>query len=161
MQANGSSYIGYEGNVELTFFRNGTKIVIKKKNAGVKNLFRILCRALAGYDISGEIPSFLDLRVVNGSSTSSILNNKIALTGKSYRIESNDWVLKITGTIAYSDLMNPEISESSTYRLYLMNTSADLAYLNVEATDLAGITEGTQMLVNWTLKFQNLNGSQE
>lgn len=173
MQAIGSTSFNYVGEVKIKFRRNGTDLVVKKKNAGLKNLFRIVCRGLAGYDISGERPMYLDLRyVVDENTTASCLKKRVPLTGTSYQLaresggDTTYWVLKLTGTIASSDLLSTPLSSANEYRLYLMNNSETesnwLAVIKINYTDeLENITAGTQALITWKLKFQNLDGSQD
>lgn len=173
MQAVGFSNFNYEGEVEIKFRRNGTDLIVRKKNAGLKNLFRIVCRGLAGYDISNERPMYLDLRYVSDEETGatmSCLKKRVPLTGTSYQLtktsgsDNTYWVLKLTATIASSDI-SFQISDAYKYRLYLMGNSEIesnwLAVIKINTEDLQNISDGTQALITWRLKFQNPDGSQD
>ena len=52
----------YTGLVDLSITINGKKININNKNNGLPNLFRLISKALAGFDISKEKLSYIDLR---------------------------------------------------------------------------------------------------
>lgn len=57
-----SSSISYSGKVEIRRTR-GNKVIktINVKNEGTSELFRLLACALAGYDISGVTPNYIEL----------------------------------------------------------------------------------------------------
>ena len=76
--------------------------------------------------------------------------------------DSGQWVVKATAAIPYSSLIRPASEISTTnFRLYLVSRNkADLASLSVDKDDLESITPGNQAFGDWTLKIQNLNGSQ-
>lgn len=174
MRAIGSTSFNYVGEVEIKLRRNGTDLIINKKNAGLKNLFRIVCRGLAGYSISNERPMYVDLRYVSDEetgATTSCLKKKIPLTGTSYQLvkvsgsDNTYWVLKLTATIASSDIIS-SLNSAYKYRLYLMNNSETesnwLAVIEIKYDEeLSKITDGTQALITWKLRFQNLDGTQE
>lgn len=160
--------IGYVGEVHISYKRNGKVYESYKHNAGVAGLFKFVCKALAGFDVSKECPTFIDLRAsTDNIAYSSILTSQIPLSGKTYYQEqgNNEWLYKAQATIPASHITVTIAEEVDTsFRLYLMTkigqTVVDFAYLDLEQEELVNITPGTQALVEWILRFQNLNGTQ-
>lgn len=158
--------IGYVGEVHISFKRNGRVYESYKHNAGVAGLFKFVCKALAGKDVHEECPKLIDLKVsIGGGAYTSILSTPIQLSGGTYYQESGDWLYKASATIPASSLTESIADLGDVpFRLYLSskvgNTIIDFAHLQLEAADLENITPGTQALVEWVLRFQNLDGSQ-
>ena len=149
----------YSGNVKLNLKINGKNIQINKHNNGLPDLFRLISKALAGYDISNEKPSYIDLRYMNQSGEwESCLSNKQSISQLSYNLSNGSWITKAASTIPYAALIVTPISslgENVPFRIFLMNKRTDLAYIDVDSSDVYKITPGTQALVEWVLKIFN------
>lgn len=157
-----NSILNYIGEVSMVFERNGRPYEVVRHNAGLPKMFNIIARALTGKNVAEEIPAFLDLRYLNGSTYVTCLRSPVVLTGCYYENDiTNGWVTKVTGTITFDNLDSPIVD--NTYKLYLMSKTGrfDLATLEVDYDDLKNLTAGTQALITWTLRFQNLNGRQD
>ena len=150
--------VGYIGSVNISIPINGKTIKINRKNKGLPELFRLLVRALAGNSIATDKPSYIDLRYLNGyGEGESCLTNRQSISQHSYNLSDGSWVARAASTIPYSALSVTPISDLgvSSFRVYLMNKTDDLAYIDVEANDVYRITPGTQALVEWIIKIIN------
>lgn len=151
----------YKGNVNLSLSINGNKVIINEHNSGLPDLFRIISKFLAGYDMSKEKIHYIDLRyntVDNQDIFISCLTNKQSISQLTYSLINGSWVTKVSSTIPYSSLVVTPISSlnAQKFRIYLMTSnSIDLAYINIDSQDLLKLLPGTQALVEWTLKISN------
>ena len=148
--------LGYKGNIKITYRIKGKVVEKYYHNEGLPNLFRIISKALTGASIYNERPTTIDLREKVNGSWQTLLNSGGTATALLYTQDSNgDWVARATTTISYSQLTTTTFSPSGEYRLYLSSQTGDLAYLPVDGSDLSNIEQGTQALVEWTLKVSN------
>lgn len=151
--------IKYSGLVNLNLKINNKIININKNNSGLPDLFRLISKALAGYDVSDEKPSYIDLRYMNSSGEwESCLSKKQSISQLSYNLNNGSWITKASSTIPYSSLIITPISslgENVPFRIFLMNKRNDLAFIDIDSTDVYKITPGTQALVEWVLKIFN------
>jgi hypothetical protein len=158
--------IGYSGEVHISYKRNGKVYESHRHNAGVAGLFKFVCKALAGANVSGEIPKYLDLEAsLDGVSYSSILTSEVQLSGQSYYQENGDWLYKASASIPAASLTISFDDETYSYfRLCLMakvgQSKIVFAHVEPDEADLRNITPGTQALVEWVIRFQNLDGTQ-
>ena len=156
--------VDYKGSVTLSLTVAGKKIKIKSHNNGTSSLFKLLCQCLTGnYPGTNYLPQYISLqRSENGQDNwISFLNGKQALTGKNYVEESqNNWVASFSGVINYSSLVQTiDPSDTGSYRLVLLSgidgSSAVLATLAVDVKDLAKISPGTNLIIEWKMMFSN------
>lgn len=148
--------MGYQGSVKIKYKINGKVIENYYHNAGLPNLFRIISKALTGTDIYNERPIKIDLREYSDGEWHSLLNSGGVASGLSYMQDNlGDWVTRATTTISYSQLKTTSFSSEGTYALYLVSQAGDLATLSVSGDDLSKIEQGTQALIEWTLKITN------
>ena len=157
-------FIGYKGEVKISYERNGKVYESHRHNAGLEGLFKFLCKSLAGKNVAGERPALIDLRGSNdGNVYTSVLSSAVALSGGMYYRDGNEWLYRASATIPASSI-TVAIDSMDYYRIYLSSrvgqSVVDFAQLQLEQDDIKNITPGTQALVEWVLKFQNLDGSQ-
>lgn len=152
----------YIGDVEL-FLNIGSKTIkINTHNAGTPILHQSICRFLAGqYRGLCDIPNFLDIRKNNRS----ILSQIVSLTGRSFRLEGNEYIVQCEAQIPYQQLIvrvDPE--DTSLLDVVLCadkdpdiysGTYRDLAYVQITAGSLSSILPGTSIAVKWTLHIKN------
>ena len=151
-----NSNIGYTGKVKLTLDNNK----FSYHNNGLPNLFRLICRGLAGNNITNEIPEKVDLRYSNDDDNwQSCLINSQFLTQINYTLTNGSWVLKTATSIPYSELNVTPLSAlgNVNFRLYLMSNNEDLAFVNINKSDILLINPGSQALVEWVLCFSNID----
>ena len=160
-KSNAITDLQYTGEVSVKFNINGKLVDIRNHNSGLPNLFRIIAKALAGYNTSQEKPNYIDLRYITAKSSTwqSCLSNKQSVSQLSYHLEKGNWLTKAASTIPYSSLKITPISSlnATAFRLYLMADESDLAYISINENDIAEIVPGTQALVEWILKISNSN----
>lgn len=161
MDKNINTELNYEGKVSLSLNINGNKVVINEHNNGLPDLFRIISKALAGYDTSKERIHYIDLRyntLDDPNTFISCLTSKQSISQLVYSLINGSWVTKASSTIPYSALTITPISNlnAKEFRVYLMTSNeVDLAYINIDSQDLLKLLPGTQALVEWTLKISN------
>ena len=149
----------YNGEVSYRHIVNGKIVENKKKNSGLPGLFEILTRALAGYDISSEIPITIDL-VKDTYSGNSLLTRTVYLT--STRYYKNDdtegsWSTYYTAALLPEDLVAD--ASGNTYFLVLKSKTKSLAYIMIENTLVNDIKAGAQLVIEWRLYFSNSSSS--
>lgn len=152
--------LNYNGSVNLSLNINGNKIIINKHNNGLPDLFRIISKALAGYDVSKEKVSYIDLRyntLSNPDAFNSCLTAKQSISQLTFSLNNGSWVTRAASTIPYSSLITAPISNlnAKEFRVYLMTKDVDVAYINIDEQDLLKLVPGTQALVEWALKISN------
>ena len=159
-----STNLEYIGNVEF-FLNIGKKsISISKHNAGTPILHQSICRFLAGqYRGLCDIPNFIDIR--KASDNKSILAQVVSLTGRTFKLESNEYIVQCEAQIPYSQLIvKIEPDDTSTFNVVLCadkdpdiyeGTYRDLAYVQIEAGTLSSILPGTSAAIQWKLHIKN------
>lgn len=149
--------LDYSGEVTLKFLHNGKDITAILHNEGTNSLFRLLARALAGYDTRIEAPKKLQLYKKDSTSAYiSILKSPIPLTGITYTQISGDWCAVFTGVINSANLLTKPEDKVTYYLALTSDSDVDLAYLTVPADFLTNLAKGVQGLVEWRMKVQNI-----
>lgn len=160
---NSTTPLAYVGEVEITYKRGNISFTRKRHNAGAQELFRLIAKALTGQSIANECPAKLDLCAKVSGQYVSCLSNPIPLSGSYYDNSGSEWVYHTSAAIPAASLM-VQIADTpyTDFRLFLLSRKEDrrLASLIVDKDDLEQIVPGTQALVSWTLKFQNVSGTQ-
>ena len=154
--------VTYKGTVQLSITIGGKKINITSHNAGEPALFKLLCQCLSSnYPGVQALPQYIMLEKNSSGSYIPYMNGKQPLSGKNYNNTdiSGVWVASFSGVINYSSLIATiEPGDTSQYRLVLMSAlSSDniLATIPVSARDLAKISPGTNLVVEWKMMFSN------
>lgn len=149
----------YSGEVTLKFLHNGKDITAILHNEGTSSLFRLLARALAGYDTRIEAPKKLQLYDKSGENYISILKSPIPLTGITYTQIGTDWCAVFTGVINSANLLTAPLTDKTYYLALTSDNDVDLAYLTVPADFLTNLAKGVQGLVEWRMKVKNVSES--
>lgn len=164
----------YVGHVSLKLKINNRIIEIDNHNKGLPALQRAFCNFLTGNDITHEdVPQFIDLRKKEGEVYSTVLLNKLPLTGKSWEegkyiyqdsSEEDTYVAKLTAVLSSNSLATRITDGSGEYRLYLQTGSNgtingvttgyyDLAYMDISSEALSMVGPGTQAIIEWSLQL--------
>lgn len=163
----------YKGIVTLTFkSKSGKTLSSIKYNEALPLLSKLFAQALLGYDISGNVPTFLDLCVEDTPNNYiSILTSPIILTGKSYSIDNDNFYYVSVNAIITSSLLQ-SFTFSDTKQCYLMLqdiSNNNLCKLKLVDSENANITfgasgtlgnyigSGKNLVINWRLKLCNSN----
>lgn len=162
--------LSYKGTVTLTFKSKSGKVLSSVQyNEALPLLSKLFAQALLGYDISGNIPTFLDLCIEDASNVySSILTSPIILTGKSYSVDNDNFYYVSVNAIITSSLLQA-LTFDSEYQCYLMlqdmsnNNMCKLKLMDSEHTNITTnnlnnyVGSGKNLVVNWKLKLCNSN----
>ena len=173
----------YKGEVTLSY-KIGNKIIKRIKcNKGWSQLFKFISLALTGNLTSEQLdilkPTFIDLKYKNNEHWDSCLYSRIPVT-PSFTSEASSGVNGIPGgveyisvftvTISFSNLNSSLISEfdeNTEAALFLLSgepyenagDDADsitrMASLGVDAQSVRDMLPGSQVIVEWTMKFYN------
>ncbi len=160
----------YKGTVTLTFKSKSGKVLSSVQyNEALPLLSKLFAQALLGYDISGSIPTFLDLCIEDVSNVySSILTSPIILTGKSYSVDNDNFYYVSVNAIITSSLIQAFTFDSE-HQCYLMlqdisnNNLCKLKLMDSEHTNITTdnlnnyVGSGKNLVVNWKLKLCNSN----
>lgn len=170
--------ISYKGSVTL---KSTDGFSIELFNTGTALLGSTICRALAGYDISNALPTYLDIQSKqNDGSWVSLLNRKLPFTGIKYSTidselsdDSAIGELQLNSVVLFSDKKRTAVSESEQCRLVLYSRDhqvlAHVSQLGDISDDTANkfdiskavsamynnITNGVDCVVNWVMSFCN------
>lgn len=146
----------YTGAVTFKYLVKNKIIEIKAHNNGLSSLFKIIAKCLAGYSTVNEVPVKIDLRYSTDTTNyQTCLNNTILLSSRRYDTDGTNWSAYYTSVITSADIQADAISNLRTYRLYLMSSTDDMAYVTVEYNNLSSIELGAQALVEWKLTTTN------
>lgn len=171
--------IKYKGEVTLKY-KVGNKIIKTTKcNKGWAQLFRLIATLLTG-NLSAEQlevlrPTFIDIKWRPSGSDSdlawqSCLYSRVPCVPLFYvENDSNingggvNYISSFTCTISYANLNKSVINENSETNLFLLSgepyTDSDistrLASLIVDTDSLLSMEPGSQVVVEWTMRFYN------
>jgi hypothetical protein len=166
MYGNTTSNIGYKGVVTIRK-KIGNQVFDKKiYNQGAPKLFEILCRAIVGYDISKFVPSYVDIKKLDGDSVLSIRNVKLyggryENTDTTTDNSSPSWKATFSFSLTKQLFIENSISSGEKYSIIMYGRNDDkLASISVDGEDLM-ITGSTSLIVDWDMVFQNNNDNDE
>ena len=156
----------YQGRILLRLSDGSTEVYLK--NTRTENLGRTICKALAGYNVSDNIPKFLDFQEQNNTKWISLLNRKIPFTGIIYEspTEAENSLmstLKLNSVILYQDKKLDKILESSTIRVAMYDNENNLLAYAVTLNNISNehnlasvfnqITPGVDCVLKWNMEF--------
>lgn len=169
----------YQGTVKLYIKVKDKVIELKKHNNGTAALQELFAKFMSSWlekitpdsemnrnnwnDARSYLPRYIDLRrSADKVEWSTCLLNRINITGRKAVInEDNEWVARFTSTIRYQDLIDTiDATDTDTFRFYMYTvgedarTIVDLAYLDVTAIDVAKLSPGTQIIIEWDMKLK-------
>lgn len=175
MRTNIDTGIVYEGVVTVKLTNNGVvSRSLTMHNAGLKRLWTVIARAIAGYSIQNETPMFIDIA-------------NIAKIGETYRYVSclKETKLKISGAI-YGDIVsddpqstsvkftavftnNHRASQISPFNpgFVMYNADGPMAvvvggdYDPELATLINSVDSQTNMVIEWVMTFKNGASAEE
>ena len=176
--------ISYIGEVTLKL-KIGDRIVrTVTHNVGWSPLFKFISLALSGNlstdTLNALRPTFIDVRYASGLSWVSCLYAPLPITPSFYSMPGNDmsevgglnYLSIFSCTISYSMLnmsIVQSLSDSADVRLFLLSGEAlsspsddtNMVTLMVDADSVKSIQPGSQVIVEWTMKFCNQTNQQE
>ena len=158
----------YSGKVIAKTSSDGTEIIYK--NTGTPKLGTVICKALAGYSISKNIPKAIDVQYLNGDNWLSLLNRRIPVTGVTYsdfdELSEDKKMSELTlnSVILYEDIKSTgKVSESTELRFALYDSESNLlAQANSfeKGNEKSGIIKmfeeigpGIDCIINWSMQF--------
>ena len=175
--------MNYVGEVTLTYIVNGKKLKVKKYNKGWSRLFYFIARCLGDAQNPGTImverPQLLDIKCRHeGGNWESGLYSYVPVTPSYSYVTDNsmtdygglNYYATFTATISFNTVnttfLQQYTNQTDSCALFLMSGSTtpytpanDSAYrmaqLLLDVASLATIDPGTQVIVEWNMKFSN------
>lgn len=170
----------YQGEVTLTF-KIGDKVIRKKTyNKGWSPLFRLIALTLTG-NMSNENlqrlkPTYVDMRFLNNGGDWETCLFSMTPTVPSYYYEEDskmadyggiNYISAFTCTISFSNLdisKTANFNDSTDCRLFLLSgevgsasaEAVNMASLWIDALTIKEMQAGSQVIVDWTMKFYNI-----
>ena len=145
--------ISYQGNVNIIYKMNGRKIKDIYKNSGTITLFTMIAKALAGYDISKQVPKLL--RIIDKDGIN-IYSKYCPLTGVIYNQRNDMAYISCTCVLTASDLIvvADNVKEP---QLSLTDIQGNiLAYIDISKEAFSNISAaGVETDIVWELQFGN------
>lgn len=156
-----SNQFAYEGKVSITLSRHGHKYPFSFHNEGTKFLFDSITKALAGYSVKDNLPSYIDIQEeVDDGVWGTCLKNAVPFTGVVYgdpaEATSSDGRLLLNALLTYDD-KRPLLQIQKPRIVILDRRSNVLAFIRSDELKKLWeqITESTEALVEWTMIFKN------
>ena len=164
-----SSGIGYEGEVTLKL-SNG-KTVSKTytlHNRGKEGLWKLLARAVTGYDVRSEAPRFIDVvNFLNDGNYVSCLKSKLKITGGVYGDLASDGAssedsvsAKFTTVLTANDKISNLSPAYPSFVLYSNNAELAIVKGKYEDPDIAtlinSVANGIDVIIEWKMTFKNV-----
>ena len=160
-QANITSGLSYDSEIKVSFRCKGRPFTLDFKNKGTFHLFDTITKALAGYDVSDNLPYGID---IIDSNDKKLLRRSVPLTGIVYgnaadsRINPSldEGVLKVEALIINEDKEESRNIDSGILVLVdrLGNVLCKIDDEKV-ATMYNDITQNTDALIEWKMWFYN------
>lgn len=181
MSININTGAGYVGEVTLTYIVDDKKIKVKKYNKGWSRLFQFIARSLSSdFNTGVGRPKFLDIKcraqspdavwetcLFNYVPVSASLNYWDDISMNNYG--GVNYYATLTATISFN-MINKAILDgyisSDDCALFLLSEMGDgvtpstdspyrMAQLLLDISSLKSVNPGTQVIVEWNLKFFN------
>lgn len=169
-----TNHISYKGIVNMKSTINKQIVSTNMFNSGTKDLMNLLTKALAGYDISKQVPKFINIGYANEQpqgTYSFILSRNVPLTGIVWgeavdtqniiQLDDSASSLMLSCTITSQD---KTISSFSGRKLFLLLLSNDgkTVLAKIEDTNdnklrdaYNKLTVGTDLIVDWYMIFNS------
>lgn len=157
------NYVGYSGKVKVSLSCNGSTREVLLTNSGTKTLWNTIAKALAGYNISNEVPKYFDMVDSNGTS---LLINKILFRGTVWGEEVDNSTestsVRLTATVTSTDKLLSTLSGGRQCNLRMYSASGKNHMAQISDTQDGVLRElyntinvGTNAIFEWTLTFSN------
>lgn len=158
IQSNIENNIYYRGEVNIKAKRNGKIYNIDFHNTGTNLLTDTIAKALAGQDISEQIPKYLNFTYKNGDKVGVLIRRPVPFTGIVWKPATNNECscLYLTATIIASD-KQATIVTNTTEAFLEMQTLYGQTLATMTHEDLIKfydiLNEGTDLVVEWKMYF--------
>lgn len=171
-----TNHISYKGIVNIRSIIDKQIVSTSMFNSGTKDLMNLLTKALAGYDISKQVPKFINIGYANTQpqgTYSFILNRNIPLTGivwgeavdtqniPQLDLDDSASSLMLSCTITSQDKTISSFNGSKLFLLLLSNDGKTVL-AKIEDTDdnvikdtYNRLTVGTDLIVDWYMIFNS------
>lgn len=169
--------ISYKGEVTLKY-KVGNKIIKKKVfNKGWSPLFKLISLILTGNMTPEELsilrPTYIDMKYENNGAWTSCLFSKVPVTPSFMSVNDPtidggvSYISVFSVTISYSNLDNSIVSNfdsNTNCAMFLLSgqpvassddSSIRMASLQVDPESVKEMAPGSQVIVEWTMKFYN------
>ena len=161
--------LGYTGEVNCKLKINNKIVEFSSHNEGESELFRIIAKALAGYNITAEKPAQLDVCTKTNDTYNSLLKQPAQLVGGAFRQEDingiNQWVTVYNASVDTS-MIKGDISPTEDVYAVLKNGNGQmLAYTKIQKVDNVNILykikgqNNVQALIEWKMYVNNASNS--
>lgn len=169
MRTDISSGIGYEGEVTLKL-SNGKTVnkTYTLHNQGKEGLWKLLARAVTGYDVRSEAPRFIDVvNFLNDGNYVSCLKSKLKITGGVYGhlvpdspLLSDGMSAKFTAVLTANDKISNLSPAYPSFVLYSNNAELAIVRGKDEDSDIAtlinSVAKGIDVIIEWKMTFKNV-----
>lgn len=164
LSADTKNTFGYKGEVQITFKCNGVKLTRTIHNTGTQFLFDIITQFLAGYDVSQNVPAYVD--ILDGSSSE--IKRRIPLTGivwgaaasESYNPNAealnSAGYIKLTATVTNNDKSSKTTLSSPSIQIQDKLQNILCTIQDSTINDMwEAINPNTDAIIDWLLIFRN------
>lgn len=174
MRTNIDTGIEYDGAVTIKLTNNGVvSRSLTMHNAGLKRLWTVLAKAIAGYNIQNESPKFIDIANISKINDEyrfvSCLKDKLKISGAIYgdlvNTDTQSTSVKFT-TVFTNNHRRSKISPFSP-GFVMYNSEGPMAvvvgssYDAELATMINSVDSQTNMVIEWVMTFKNGASAEE
>lgn len=169
-----ANHISYKGIVNMKSTIDKQIVSTSMLNSGTKDLMNLLTKALAGYDISKQVPKFINIGYANNQPQDTytfILSRDVPLTGIVWgeavdtqniiQLDASASSLMLSCTITSQDKTISSFSGGKLFLLLLSN-DGETVLAKIEDTDdnvirdtYNKITVGTDLIIDWYMIFNS------
>lgn len=156
MQGNIISFLNYTGEVKISVNSNGKTYNVNFHNAGTDVLTNAIVKALAGEDISNQLPKYLNFVYTNGDKTGVLIRRPVPFTGIIWKeaTDTESSYLYLSATIVASDKQSTIITSNTIASLH-MQTLYGETLATIDDPNLVKfyemLDEGTDILIEWKM----------
>ena len=163
--------VSYAGTVTAKLVNKNNQVLFKAKNAGLKPLWNAIAKALAGYDVSRDIPKWFSITQLIGARHEPACRRVPfvgtvwgeAVGGEGIDNENSTSVL-YTAVLTKADLLYRSLT-SNEIKLNMFNANGEalaeiLLIEDVDTADIktvfSNVSPGVDAVVEWRMQISNL-----
>lgn len=173
MGLSANTTLAYSGYADVEIKIGDISLYSYNHNQGTENLFKMLAKALQGYDSSDEQPTTLDI-IKTDEPMKSILDSPIQLTGSKFFKQQQNWVQQYSQVVTQQNISQdipdddqPQQGSQTGYYLTLKNVygnqlaKLDILYMQSgqgakNPLQYIKSNQGTTMIITWTMTVNNI-----
>jgi hypothetical protein len=162
MKSKLTNHIGYSGELSVKLKSGDNVMLYTMKNAGHKALWDAAAKAFAGYDVTEDIPRYIDV-VMSNASQSNLMVAPVPFTGVVYGevVDTSETSTSVlyTATVTAASKLRDTLGQDC--KLLMLNSHGQTMAI-IEHDSLkdvwSSLSPGIDIIFEWKLTFSNNKG---